>query len=203
MTLSALLLFLPVYLLAVVSPGPAVAAVVARALSGGARRTLPFIGGIVLGDIVWLTCVILGLAALAQEFAALFAAIRYAGAAYLLYLAVKLWRAAADIGSPPAASGEGVRLFLGGLSLTLGNPKAMIFFLAILPNVLDIGAVGLLAYAELLACIAVVLGGAMLTYALAAGRARAVVTNPRTVRIINRATGGVMAGAAVAIVARG
>ena len=152
---------------------------------------------------VWITCVVLGLAALAEQFASLFIAIRYAGAGYLLYLAVKLWRAPAVSGPPPAMPGDGARLFLGGLSLTLGNPKAMIFFLAILPNVIDIGGVGPLAYAALLVCIAVVLGGAMLAYALAAARARRAIGNPRALRAVNRLTGGVMAGAAVAIVARG
>jgi threonine/homoserine/homoserine lactone efflux protein len=158
-------------------------------------------GAIVLGDMVWFSCAVLGLAALAQEFAEIFVAIRYAGAAYLLYLAVKLWRAPATA-TPAAAPGEAPRLFLGGLSLTLGNPKVIVFFVAILPNVLDIGAVGPLAYVELLGCIGVVLGGVMLAYALAASRARRAISDPRAIRIVNRATGGVMAGAAVAIVAR-
>lgn len=203
MTLSTLLVFLPVYLLAVISPGPGVAAVMARALGTGVRSTVPFIAGIVLGDMVWMTCVILGLAALAQDFAGVFQAIRYAGAAFLLYMAVKLWRAPAEAGLPLPARRERGRAFLGGVSLTLGNPKAMVFFLAILPGVVDVAAVGPLAYAELLGLIVVVLGGAMLCIALAASRARAAVTNPRAIRLINRTTGGVMAGAAVAIAARG
>jgi threonine/homoserine/homoserine lactone efflux protein len=204
MTLSGFLLFCGVYAMATFSPGPAAAAIVARTLAVGARRTAPFILGIVAGDLVWFALVALGLVALAQNAQPLFLAIKYAGVAYLLWLAWKLWTAPA---APPqesaAARGEGWKLFLGGLALTLGNAKVMVFFVSILPLVVDLGGLTPLLAIELAVAMAVILSAAMGTYALAAARARRFIASPRAMRLVNRGTGAVMAGAAVAVAARG
>ncbi|MBL8589396.1 MAG: LysE family translocator [Methylobacteriaceae bacterium] len=203
MSFSGYLLFLAVYVAAVASPGPAVAAVVARALSVGAARTLPFIAGVTLGDLVWFWLSAAGLAVVAERFHTLFLIVKYAGVAYLLWLAVKLWRAPADVGAPPPqARGEGVRLFLGGLSLTLGNPKVMVFFLAILPNLIDVGRVSTAALALASATIAVVLPIVMIGYATLADRARRLVSSAAAQRRVNRATAALMAGAAAAVAAK-
>ncbi|QCI65073.1 LysE family translocator [Phreatobacter stygius] len=204
MDLSGFLLFCGVYAMATFSPGPAVAAVVARVLGTGLRRTAPFIWGIVAGDLVWFALVVLGLAALAQNFHALFLVIKYAGAAYLLYLAYKLWTAPAE--APEAAEqarGEGFRLFLGGLALTMGNAKVMVFFVSILPLVVDLAAISPLMAVELSAVMMLILSVAMWTYALAAARARRFIASPRAMKLVNRGTGAVMAGAALAVAARG
>ncbi|MCZ0738550.1 LysE family translocator [Phreatobacter sp. AB_2022a] len=204
MELSGFILFCGVYAMATFSPGPAVAAVIARVLGTGLRRTAPFIWGIVAGDLVWFALVALGLAALAQNFHALFLLIKYAGVAYLLYLAYKLWTAPAE---PPEASdrarGEGFKLFLGGLALTLGNAKVMVFFVSILPLVVDLAAITPLAAVEVAAMMMVILSAAMWTYALVAARARRFISSPRMMRLVNRGTGTMMAGAAVAVAARG
>jgi len=203
MEFASLALFAGVYFLAVASPGPAIAALVARSLSTGFRRSLPFLAGIVAGDLVWFTLSALGLSVLMQSFHGVFVAIKYAGCAYLIYLAFKAWTAPAEAPKPSAAArGEGARLFMGGIALTLGNPKVMVFFLSILPLVIDLNALTPLAYLEVMALIAPILGGTMLAYAYAADRARRLVASPRAMRWINRATGGVMAGAAAAIATR-
>ena len=200
---SGIAIFMAAYTLAVFSPGPAVAAVIGRTLGVGLVRTLPFIAGIVIGDLVWFAFAALGLAVLAQSFFWFFAIVKYLGAAYLLYLAYKLWTAPTAPIAPSQMRGEGWRLALGGLSLTLGNPKVMIFFIAILPNILDLGAISPLAFMEVAGLILVTLTSAMLVYALIAHRARRLVSSPRAIRIVNRGTGTIMAGAAVAIAARG
>lgn len=204
MDLSGFLLFCGVYAMATFSPGPAAAAIVARTLAFGAASTAPFIFGILAGDLVWFACVALGLSALAQNFQVAFLAVKYAGVAYLLYLAWKLWTAPA--GAPRPAEqprGEGIRLFLGGLALTMGNAKVMVFFVSILPLVVDLGALTPLLALELAATMMAILSAAMWTYALAASRARRFIASPRAVRRVNRGTGLVMAGAAVAVAARG
>ena len=203
MELTSLLVFSGVYFLAVASPGPSVAALTARALATGFRRSLPFAAGIVVGDLIWFTLTALGLAVLMQSFHGLFVAIKYAGCAYLLYLAFRLWTTPADTPPAPASvRGEGVRLFFGGIALTLGNPKVIIFFLSILPLAVDLDALTPLAFAEIAVLITLIIGATMLAYAYAADRARQLVTSPRTLRRINRLTGGVMAGAAVVIATR-
>ena len=103
----------------------------------------------------------------------------------------------------PAARGEGLRLFFGGVALTLGNPKVMVFFVSILPLVVDLQALTPLAFVEVAALTMLIINTTLLGYAFAADRARRLVASPKTMRRINRATGGVMAGAAAAIAARG
>ena len=126
----------------IATPGPGIAALVARVLGQGLGGIAPFIAGFVVGDLIWFAVAATGLAVLAHEFAGLFTAIRWAGVAYLLYLAWTMWRApahAAEIGPARAAPG-GWRPFVGALSLTLGNPKVIVFFLSIMPLVVDLDA---------------------------------------------------------------
>lgn len=204
MDLAGLLVFAGVYFLAVASPGPGIAAIVARSLSTGFRRAVPFVLGIAAADLIWLAFSALGLTLLMQSFHGVFLAIKYAGCAYLIYLAWKLWTAPVkSLEQEPAARGEGFRLFLGGVALTLGNPKVMVFFVSILPLVVDLQALTPLAFAEVAALTMLIINTTLLAYAYAADRARRLVASPRTMRRINRVTGGVMAGAAAAIAARG
>ena len=117
--------------------------------------------GIVAGDLVWFALVALGLAALAQNFQTLFLVIKYAGVAYLLYLAFKLWTAPADAPKEAAeARGEGWKLFLGGLALTMGNAKVMVFFVSILPLVVDLAALTPALAVELAATMMLILSAA-------------------------------------------
>ena len=136
MSLYGLALYCLVYALSVASPGPGVAAVVARSLTRGARGAPAFIAGFLVGDLIWLTVAATGLAAIAQTAQLLFAAVKYAGAAYLLYLAWRMWIAPAEAPTEAEvdASQKPFRLFLASLSLTLGNPKTMVFFLALLAD---------------------------------------------------------------------
>lgn len=203
MTPMALLIFAGVYALAVLSPGPGVAAVVARALATGHRRTIPFIFGIVLGDLFWFGLVVSGLTVLAQNFYLVFAVIKYVGAAYLLCLAWKLWRApAAAPEEQNYAKGEGLRLGLAGFSMTVGNPKTMIFFLAILPQVVALEKMNRLTIIELCLLMAVILSAIMMIYAVLAAKARAFIASLQQMKLVNRTTGGVMAGVAVAVATR-
>ena len=140
MSIHGFALFCFAYLLATATPGPGVGALVARVIARGTHGIGFYIAGFVVGDLTWFTLAATGMAVLAQTAHALFVAIKYAGAAYLLFLAYRLWTtpagAVAEVSAlAPQSSG---RLMLAGLSLTLGNPKVMIFFLALLPTVIDL-----------------------------------------------------------------
>lgn len=200
---ARLLVFAAAYLAVLILPGPGVTALVARVLARGTGGAPAFIAGFVAGSLAWFTVAATGLAALASTFAVVFVAIRYAGAAYLLYLAWKLWTAAPrPLDASQAAPDGSGRLFLTGLSINLGNPKVIVFFLALLPTVVDLRALTPLGFAELAAAIAVIASAVLAAYALAAARARRLLTSPRALRMVNRSSGAVMAGAAVTIVAR-
>ena len=202
MTLPAMALFAAVYFAAVATPGPGVAALVTRVLGRGLGGAAAFIAGYVVGDIAWLVAAGTGLSVLASACAGLFIALRYAGAAYLVYVAWKMATAPVAVGEAAAVASRGWRAFFGSLSLTLGNPKVMIFFLSIMPLVVDVRALTPLAIAELAALCAVVMSCTLAAYALAANCARALFRSARAMRFVHRAAGGALAGVAVAIVTR-
>jgi threonine/homoserine/homoserine lactone efflux protein len=99
-------------------------------------------------------------------------------------------------------TGPGGRLFLTGLAIDLGNPKVIVFFLALSPTVVDLARLTPLGFAELAGRMFAIASGVLTAYALAAARARRLFTSPRTVRVANRGSAAIMAGAAVGIVAR-
>jgi threonine/homoserine/homoserine lactone efflux protein len=204
MTITSLLLFASVYFVAVASPGPGMAAVVARGLAQGMQAAPAFIAGFVVGDLIWFTVAATGLAVIAKTFETLFLAIKYAGCAYLLYLAWKIWTAPVAAGNVEAAH-EKVKSwpsFLGSLSLTLGNPKVIVFFLSLMPLVVDVKTITPLAFVEMAVIIVLVFTPVLLTTLYLADRARRIFTSAKALRRINRTTAGIMAGAAVAIAAR-
>jgi threonine/homoserine/homoserine lactone efflux protein len=200
---SHLLVFAAAYLAALVLPGPGVTALVARVLARGTQGVPAFIAGCVIASLMWFIIAATGLALLAASFATVFVAVRYAGAAYLLYLAWKLWSAPVrpfkDEPVPPDHRG---RLFLTGIAINLGNPKVIVFFLALLPTVVEVGTLSPLGFVELAAMIVVIASGVLTAYALAAARARRLFISPQAVRLLNRGSGVVMAGAAVTIATR-
>jgi threonine/homoserine/homoserine lactone efflux protein len=203
MTLTTLLVFAGALFVAAGSPGPSVAALVARVMTKGARDVLPFLAAMWIGEGIWLTCAVAGLAAIAETFHLAFVAIKWLGVAYLLYLAWKMWFAAArsaDETLPEATSP--LRLFFAGMTVTMGNPKIMVFYVALLPSIIDMHAVTLAGWAELLATMFVVLVGIDLSWALLAAKARGFLRSRRAVSLANRASAGTMAGAAVAIAMR-
>lgn len=203
MTFASLALFAAIYAVAVASPGPGIAALVARVLARGTRGVVAFAAGFIVGDLVWFAVAAGGFALVAQAYAPLFVFVRYAGALYLAYLAFRAWTARIDVLDAGPVLDEGrLRLFAGGLVITLGNPKVILFFLALLPTAVDLDRVGPTGLAELSVTIVVVLGGILALYVAAAARARRLMTSVRARRLVNRASGTVMAGAACAIAAR-
>ena len=203
MTLASLIIFAGALLIAAGSPGPSIAALIARVLSRGPRDVFPFLLAMWLGEMVWLSCAVLGLAAIAESFHYVFVAIKWIGVAYLLFLAYKMWTAPADTsgGALPEA-GSGRKLFFAGLTVTLGNPKIMMFYVALLPTIIDINAVTLSGWAELVAVMFAVLIFVDLAWVLFAAKARLLLKSSRAVKIANRTSAGLMAGAAAAIAAK-
>jgi threonine/homoserine/homoserine lactone efflux protein len=204
MTIYGLLTFCAVYALAVATPGPGIAAIIARSLAHGLRGAPAFIAGFMVGDFVWFAIAATGLAALARTAALLFVAIKWAGVAYLLYLAWRLWTAPAGrVEVQDAdASQHGWRAFAASLMLTLANPKAILFFLALLPTVIDLASLTAVRFAEISAAMIVVLPAVLGAYSLLATKARQLFTTPTAVRRLNRSSAAAMAGAAMVVATR-
>jgi threonine/homoserine/homoserine lactone efflux protein len=203
MSFTALFAYAAALFIAAAIPGPGITAIVARALGSNFRETF-FMGlGLVLGDMTYLTAVILGLAFVAQTFTGVFVVIKIAGALYLSYIAYKLWTAGLlpqDIAAKKA-SNVGMS-FLSGLLVTLGNPKTMLFYVALVPTLIDLNGIGLREYAILLATTFVVLLVVLVPYMLLASRARMMLKQPRALQALNKTAAGILAGTAAFIATR-
>jgi threonine/homoserine/homoserine lactone efflux protein len=130
--------------------------------------------------------------------------VKWAGVAYLLYLAGRLWTASGELGAaaePRAGDADDrpLRLLLASLSLTLGNPKPMVFFMALLPTLVDLPQLTLAGALQIALVIVVVMSATLVSYTLLAERARRLLTDARQVRVVNRVCGSAIAGAAVAV----
>ena len=200
MTLANLLVFAVALTVAAGSPGPSVAALVARVLTNGLRDVLPFLAAMWLGEALWLGCAVAGLAVVARTLGVVFTALKFIGAAYLLFLAWKMWFAPTQVRDGELPSGQSPwRMFGAGLTITLGNPKIMVFYLALLPTIVDLNRVGAAAWIELTAIMLMVLVAVDVAWALLAVRARRLLTNAKAVKVANRTSSAMMAGAAAVI----
>ena len=186
------------------SPGPGVFATVARALASGLRPALAVICGIVLGDIIFLLFAAYGLSMVARVLGNLFFIVKICGGAYLIWLGIKIWFKNPE----PVAGGQDPDTrsqwgnFASGLVITLSNPKVILFYCGFLPTFLDLTTLTIIDLALVVAIITAVLGVVLGAYAYLASRARKMFTNKRSVRRLNRAAGGVMVAAGVAIAVR-
>jgi threonine/homoserine/homoserine lactone efflux protein len=202
MTLSNLLVFALALIVAAGSPGPSVAALVARVLTNGFRDVLPFLAAMWLGEALWLGCAVAGLAVVARMLGMVFIALKFIGVAYLLFLAWKMWSAPTQVPDSELPRGRSPwRMFATGLAITLGNPKIMVFYLALLPTLVDLNRVGTAEWIELTATMFLVLAAVDVAWAVLAVRARRLLTSRKAVKIANRTSATMMAGAAAVIAA--
>ncbi len=203
MELSALLIFAGALVINAGSPGPSIAALVARVIARGTSDVIPFIAAMWIGEAAWLACAIYGLSVIAHTFYWGFVVIKYCGLGYLGYLAWKMWHAPVTVaeGELPDSSSP-VRLFLTGLAITLGNPKLIVFYMALLPTIVDLTRVTFAGWAELTLTMLAVLALVDLTYVAVAGKARQFIRSVRAMRAANRTSAIAMGGAAVMMAAR-
>ncbi|WP_108125025.1 LysE family translocator [Saccharospirillum mangrovi] len=194
---SAFTFFLALFLFSI-TPGPGVFAILARALTRGAKACVLLALGMVVSDLVYLMLATYGLAAIAENWAGLFTLIRYLGAAYLIYLGVKMFRATVSETDPLAvdqAAGGAWSGFLQGFLISASNPKVILFYIAFLPTFVDLSA---LSSADLvLVCVltALALSLGLMLIAVSAARAARVLKTPKAIRRLNRSAGGIMMAA--------
>ena len=183
-------------------PGPTVLLVISYALGHGRKVAFATVAGVTLGDLTAMTASMLGLGALLATTATVFTLLKWIGAAYLVYLGIKLWRA-------PVAVGDGAeepadlpkerpgRIFAHTYLVTALNPKSLVFFVAFLPQFLDAtGPVAIqLAIFEITFLVLATANASL--YALLAAMARRQIRKPRVQRMVNRTGGTLMIGAGV------
>src|SRR5262245_31649889 len=187
MDLASILLFATVIAVATATPGPSLLTLIARVLSSGPARNIGFAVGLVLGDVLWLGAAAFGLSAIAAQAHEVMVVLKYAGAAYLLYLAYRMWTAPAA-GFTASAGAHRLRWgsVAGGLAMAVSNPKTMLFYLALLPNLIPLDSMTAARFVELSALLATVYGAMLAVVMIALGYARGFIASPRTLRCTNR-----------------
>lgn len=184
-----------------VIPGPTVLLVVSYALGQGWRTALPMAIGVALGDFTAMTLSMLGLGALLATSATLFTILKWVGAAYLVYLGIKLWRAGGTLDATPRTDAVSAAKMLGHAWLvTALNPKSITFFVAFLPAFLDPKADFLTQMLVFETTFLVLAFANAFGYALVASRARRFASDPRAIGVVNKVGGGLLVGAGVATV---
>ena len=183
-------------------PGPTVLLVISYALGHGRRSALGTVAGVALGDFTAMTASMLGLGALLATSAEVFTVLKWIGAAYLIYLGIKLWRApVSDPGDVTAVEVGRTRMFLHAYAVTSLNPKSIVFFVAFLPQFLDATAPAL---PQMMVCEATFVVMATLNallYGLMASAARRTIRKPVVQRAVNRTGGSLLIGAGLLAVA--
>jgi threonine/homoserine/homoserine lactone efflux protein len=202
MTFEAWAAFAAATAVLLVIPGPTILLVMSYALGQGWRTAFPMAVGVALGDFTAMTLSMLGVGALLAASATVFTALKWVGAAYLIYLGVKLFRAGGSLDAKPREDAVSSWKMLGHAWLvTALNPKSITFFVAFLPQFLD--AKGNFWTQMLIfeaTFITLAFANAM-GYALIASRARSVVSNPRAIAAFNKTGGTLLVGAGIATVA--
>lgn len=197
------LIFTLVFIASAAAPGPDIAALIARTLSVGPRAGVAMLFGVIAGKLLLLTLALLGLALLVQAFSPIFVVIKFAGAAYLIWLGVKTWRRAGRTPIGVAAPARGV---LGdvalGFGMAIANPIAILFYVSVTPSV--VGADG--ATLEQMIALGAIVFGAMLAigcaYIALAGFARRLFVHPHAQRRLDRGAGVALIGAGAVVATR-
>lgn len=183
-------------------PGPTILLVISYALGHGRKAARATVAGVALGDFTAMTAYMLGLGVLLATSATLFTVLKWLGAAYLVYLGAKLWRAPVSLGDagmdaevPPQKGSE--RIFLHTYVVTALNPKSVVFFVAFLPQFIN-PAQPILPQMLIFEATFLVLATANAAfYALMASMARKSIRKPSVQRVVNRVGGSLMIGAGV------
>jgi threonine/homoserine/homoserine lactone efflux protein len=203
MTLMAIVIFAGALIADSLSPGPTVAALVARVLSRGVGGVIPFMIAIWLGEAIWLSAAVAGLSALADTFSRLFEIIKWIGVAYLFYFAWTVYTSKPEIDEVDIpVKNNIIATFLSGLSVSIGNPKNMIFYLTLLPSIVDMRGVTMMGWLQLVITLLSTLIAVDLCWVILATKARQILRNSRAVRRINQISGGAMAVAATVLAIR-
>lgn len=198
MTLDHYLAFCLAAAIVLIIPGPTLLVVISYSLGHGRKVASAVVAGVALGDFTAMTASMLGLGAVLATSATLFTVLKYGGAAYIIWLGIKLFRApvakSVDVEAPAEPP---LRIFLHTYAVTALNPKSILFFVAFLPQFLDLTKPILLQLVifEITFLLMATLNATM--YGLMASAARSTIRKPAVQRIVNRTGGSLMVGAGV------
>ncbi len=188
-----------------VTPGPGVFAIISRSLASGFKTTLVMIAGCITGDIIFLLFAIMGMSVIAQTMGTLFLLVKIVGAAYLIFLGIKIWISKPVPAHLQQINGKkaiGYGNYLSGLGITLANPKVILFYCGFLPTFMDLESMTGFDIFLVTIVLAIVLSVVLISYSYLASSARLFFSSTRSVKWLNRTAGTVMITAGAAIAAK-
>jgi threonine/homoserine/homoserine lactone efflux protein len=201
MSIDTMLTFSLAFLVFAASPGPDNITIVSRTMSHGPASGAAYGLGVVTSIVMFVILAAIGFNAISLFLNENLRVVQYAAAAYLVYMGVSMWRSDQVSASRTSASGV-ARLFFLGFLLNVSNPKMPVFYLALLPAVMGVNSLGVTDVASLILVIllieVLVVGG----HVFMAYRARAVLRDPRSVKLLNRGAGSIMIGAGLLVASR-
>ena len=201
--MGSLALFALAFLASAAPPGPDTMTVFGRGVKGGFRTALPFASGVLIAKLLLLGLALFGVAEVAERFETAFIAVKFAGAAYLIVIGVRsLIGREVDNGELEVPDRPLSRDALVGLGLGVSNPSAVVFYVALVPNVVDLDAVTPGSYIALALVLTACWSVVALAYAGLAGRLRAAMTSATARRRLRRTSGATMIGAGVLVATR-
>ena len=185
------------------TPGPVVAALIARSATGGVRAAVPLAAGVAVGDILWPLLAMFGIGVVSGGWASFLVVLRYAGAVILVIMGVQLVRRA-DAAALAVTSGglgreSGWAAFSAGLLVIAGNPKAILFYMGVLPGFFDFRTLTPLDMALICAVSVAVPFFGNLAWAALFASARHWLADPKAMKITHIAAGLALVGVGVAI----
>jgi len=191
LTLGELALYAGALLVLFLTPGPVWLALTARALSGGFHAAWPVALGVVIGDVLWSVLAILGISWVLSVYGGFLEALRWVASGIFLFMGVMVIRKAdRSIASDSRLTRPGMWAgFVAGLAVIIGNPKAILFYMGMLPGFFDLSALGWRDIAAIAALSAVVPLTGNVIMALFIDRARRLLTSPRALRRTNLTAG--------------
>lgn len=199
MSHTNILFFVIPFIIAAALPGPAQGTLIATVMTRGRPSAVAFVIGMVTGNAVWLIATIFGLASIALRYENLFIAIKWGGILYLLLIAYKLWTAPISQADSVQQKPKG---FTAGVLLTLGNPKALVFFGAILPQAFDLGSLSIVD-ALFIVTLGVLLDALVqAAYLFGILRVRVLFSKPEYMRKVNRTAAALIGGCALLVARR-
>jgi threonine/homoserine/homoserine lactone efflux protein len=184
-------------------PGVSVLVVSTRSAACGFTHGVFTTIGIVVGDVIFIVLAIYGLSVAADLLGNRFSLVKCLGGAYLVWLGIKLWKSAPVTGAVENNT-ESTLLssFLTGLFITLGDQKAILFYLGLFPAFLDLSSVTLADTAIIILIASLAVGVAKLSYAYMADRTRLLLASSSATRMINIAAGTVMVSVGVLLLVK-
>jgi len=204
MTLLATFALFFVMLVLAAIPSASVALVVTRSATLGVRNGAAVAGGIVLGDLIFVCCAILGMSLLAETMGAFFAIFKYLGGIYLVWLGIGLLRAKDEVPlrSVDTRGSTLLTSFVSGLFLTLGDVKAILFYASLFPTFVDMTHLTPVGIAIIVLITILTVGGVKLAYAFAAHRIVSRLQTHKAQKYTRLTAGTLMVGAGTYMVAK-